>query len=1280
MKKILGLDLGTNSIGWALVQQDFNDKEGEILGVGSRIIPMDQGLLGKFDAGQSISKTSERTSYRGTRRLYQRSNLRRERLHRVLNVLNFLPKHYSDKIDFKDKKGQFRDDSEPKIPYVKDRQGKHEFLFKASFNEMVSEFKETHPELLENGKKIPYDWTIYYLRKKALSQKIEKEELSWLILNFNQKRGYYQLSEEVEDIEEGKKKEFVTLKVKEIVDTGDEVNGNKLYNVYFENGWKYDKSIVKTENWIDQTKEFIITESKLKNGELKRTFRSVDSDDDWIAIEKKTEQEIQASKKHVGEYIYETILSNPKQKIRGKLVKTIERKFYKKEFEKILETQIQLHPELQSDELYYKCIRELYPNNDAHRKSIKNRGFLYLFKDDIIFYQRPLKVKTHLISNCSFEYRIRRDNKEKVYLKCITKSNPLFQEFRLWQFINNLKAYEKEKVINGKKRFDVDVTNELLGSVKDRVDLFEWLNDREKLSQDQLLSHLKLNKETHRWNYVEDKEYPCNETRAKFIKLLKKTKNLDKVELTSKTTQKLWHLLYSVTDPEERKKAIAKFADSHNLNEAFKQVFSKFPPFKRDYGSYSEKAIKKLLPLLRMGEYFSWNNIHEQTKARIEKLLTGEFDEKIRDRVREKSIDLQKENDFQGLPLWLASYVVYDRHSEVNDNNKWKTSQDIADYLNPKLKNSFKQHSLRNPIVEQVLTETLRVVKDIWDEYGNGEEDYFDEIHIELGRSMKNDKKTRERLSNKVTENENTNERIKALLEELKNEVQNVKPFSPSQQEILKLYEEGVYQNETRKDELENAQKIRKKSSPSKKDIQRYKLWLEQGYISPYTGSPIKLSDLFTHKYQIEHIIPQSRYFDDSLTNKIICESEVNELKDNLTAYEFISKYGGTIVSIGSNKEVKVFDKDNYEQHVDSYFSKNKIKKERLLADEIPESFIERQMNDSRYISKTVKNLLSKIVREEEEQETTSKNIVALPGSITSKLKHHWGLNDIWNTLITPRFKRMNELTKSEDYGNINPNTNKFLPKVPNEINKGFSKKRIDHRHHALDALVIACATKDHVNYLTSLNTERENFKLIEKLRDTKTIQKEKVMANGDKKLIKRRVAKNYLKPWDTFTEESLDALQSIIISFKQNLRVINKATNKYEKWTLENGEKKKKLVEQKGTNWSVRKPMHKEFIYGKVNLPFVKVPKDKSTTAIREEINTSFKSKKIGSITDRGIQKILINHLEKFDDPKVQIDTSTITSKIQKRVQMVKDKVITEHPEIKVNRINQYIKQESLR
>ncbi|MFV5695532.1 type II CRISPR RNA-guided endonuclease Cas9 [Flavobacterium sp. LB3P122] len=1297
MKKILGLDLGTNSIGWALTNNDFTNKLGNIEGLGSRIIPMSQDVLGKFDSGVSISQTAERTKYRGTRRLVQRFLLRRERLHRVLNILNFLPQHYSEAIDFDKKFGQFKPEREEKLSFYKNESGKNQFLFLESHQEMLAEFKLTNPDL----KQVPYDWTIYYLRKKALTQKISKEELAWVLLNFNQKRGYYQLRGEEKEENKNKLEEFHTLTVVDVIEREKGKSGI-WYNVILENGWIYKReSKIALFDWVGKQKNFIVTTElnddgtvKLnKENEEKRSFRSP-KEDDWGLRKIRTEQTINQSGKSVGSYIYEELLKNPNQKIKGELVRTIERHYYKSELKQILETQIVFHKNTLNDRnLYKKSIDELYRHNDSHKNNIKDRGFDYLFLDDIIYYQRPLKSKTSLISDCSLEVIPIKDKKGILVkdtngkqvlkpLKCIAKSNPIFQEFRLLQFVKNLKIFKKE-IVN-----EIDVTNDYLKTEEDVVELFNWLNDKAEISQKQFLAYpkFKLKEDRFRWNFVEDKIYPCNETRNQFLNAIAKI-DVDKTFFDAKNTQDLWHILYSVTDKIEITKAITTFAKRHNLSDEFIANFSKLKPYKKDYGSYSEKAIKKLLTLMRFGSNWDEKNIDTKTLARIDKIQTGEFDENIKTRVRFKAIDLNNITNFQNLPLWLASYIIYDRHNEASDISKWKTPADIEHFL----KHDFKQHSLRNPIVEQVITETLRVVKDIWQHYGEGKENFFNEIHIELGREMKNDKATRERMTKQISQNENTNLRIKAILTELKNDgINDVRPYSPSQQEILKIYEEGIYSSETRKEKLEDIDKIRKNAKPTTSEIIKYKLWLEQGYISPYTGKLIPLSDLFTTKYQIEHIIPQSRLFDDSLSNKVICESEVNDLKGNKTALKFILKNEDRIVTLTGGKTVKIFTKEAYNQHITSYYAKNKNKQKRLLSEEIPEKFIERQLNDTKYISKIVKNLLSKIVREDDEQEVTSKHIVSLNGSITSKMKQDWGLNDVWNKIITPRFERLNSITNSNDFGQLElkkdefGNTGKqvFQTTVPDAIAKGFSKKRIDHRHHALDALVIACVNKTHINYLNNLNAKDENDKSIKHELRNKLCFKTKTDANGNYKW-------EFYKPWENFTKKAEDELNQTIISFKQNTRVINKTVNKYQVWKEEDGTKKKITTKQtKGDNWAIRKPMHAETVSGKVLLKRIKQShitvansieqvelivdtnvkkqlKEKiklysnnsegvkkhlkafpvmidgkaidkvqiyekiEATATRKTLDVTFDEKRIEKITDTGIQKILLNHLK---------------------------------------------------
>ncbi|MBS1622211.1 MAG: type II CRISPR RNA-guided endonuclease Cas9 [Bacteroidetes bacterium] len=1248
MKKILGLDLGTNSIGWALVEQDFEKHQGSILGMGTRIIPMSQDILGEFDKGNSVSQTAERTRYRSVRRLRERHLLRRERLHRVLNVLGFLPEHYAKAIDFEKRLGKFKEETEPKLAYENKA-----FIFKKSFEEMLADFQQHQPQLLINkdGKPalVPYDWTIYYLRKKALSQKIEKEALAWILLNFNQKRGYYQLRGEEEEENPNKLVEFHSLKVVDVI--ADEAQKGKAeiwYSLILENGWIYRRS-GKTPlfDWKDKVRDFIVTTDlnddrsvkKDKEGNEKRSFRAP-GEDDWTLLKKKTEQEIDKSRKTIGAYIYDALLQNPKQKIKGRLVRTIERKYYKDELRQILKKQKEFHTELQSEDLYGDCVRELYRNNDAHQLQLSKKDFEHLFLNDIIFYQRPLRSHKSSISNCTLEYRKYKDKdgvEHTKYLKAIPKSNPYYQEFRIWQWMYNLSVYKKDD--------DQNVTAEFLNSLEDWEKLFAFLNNRKEIEQKPLIKYfleqkgfkgkiLNIEVERYYWNYVQDRAYPCNETKTLIRTRLEKVTDKPEDFLVKDVEQQLWHIIYSVTDKTDYEKALQSFAGKHKLNkDSFVDAFKKFPPFKTEYGSFSEKAVKKLLPLLRMGKHWNWNAIDESSRKRIEKILTGEYDENIKERIREKTIHLTKEQDFQGLQLWLAQYIVYGRHSEAAIAGKWNTVNDLEEYLK-----NFRQHALRNPIVEQVITETLRVVKDIWEKYGSGAKNFFDEIHIELGRKMKNTAEERKRITNQVLENENTNLRIKALLAELSNDdnVENVRPHSPMQQEILKVYEEGVLNSDIIIED--DILKISKSAQPSSSDLRRYKLWLEQKYRSPYTGEIIPLNRLFTPDYEIEHIIPQSRYFDDSFSNKVICESVVNKLKDNQLGYEFIRNYHGTTIDLGFGKPIQILEIKEYEDFVKQHYAKNRSKRNKLLLEDIPEKMIERQLNDTRYISKFISNILSNIVRAEMNDDgINSKNIIPGNGKITGELKQDWGLNDAWNDLILPRFERMQKLRTEKDIANgisfmaLNKN-NKPIPELlPITLQKGFSKKRIDHRHHAMDALVIACVTRDHINLLNNQYAKStKRYDLNKKLRVFERAAYNHPQT-GDR--IERDVPKEFIKPWNNFTIDAKNALENIIISFKQNLRIINKATNHYEKWVEKNNAKIKEPKQQTGVNWAIRKQMHKDTVSGKVDLKRIKVAKGKILTATRKSIDTGFDAKTIESITDTGIQKILKNYLKAKDN-----------------------------------------------
>ena len=1284
MKRILGLDLGSNSIGWGLIEQDFKQKEGKIIASGSRIIPMDQGILGDFEKGNTVSQTAERTFYRSTRKLRQRHLLRRERLHRVLHILGFLPPHYDKQIDFSKRYGKFIGDIEPKIAY---NEGK--FLFMDSFQEMLSDFKSHQPTLFytkKNGEesKIPYDWTIYYLRKKALSQKISKEELAWIILNFNQKRGYYQLRGEEEVENPNKEVTYYSLIVTEVTAEAPNKKGEIWYSIQLENGWVYRRtSKIPLDDWKGKVRDFIVTTEleedgsikRDKEGKEKRSFRAP-SEDDWNLLKKKTEQDINTSKKTVGTYIYDHLLQNPNEKIKGKLVRTIERKYYKEELKAILEKQIALQPELFTDQLFADSIRELYSKNEAQQRNLVARDFIHLFVEDIIFYQRPLRSQKTTIANCSLESRsyIDKDShtRKEAPLKVCPKSNPYYQEFRVLQWLQNLKIYEIES--------DQEVTHQFIKTLEDKQQLFEFLMAQKEIDCEELLKYflnqtypnakekalkreLKKWKDTYRWNYVYDigekssKKYPMNETRYELKRYLEKVANLPDDFLSSEVEYLLWHLIYSVTDKVSYEKGLKKFAQKHHLDEdSFVESFKKFKPYPSEYGSFSEKAIRKLLPLMRFGSYWDFNHIDKNTQKRIDNLITGVENEEIRTILREKAekYQLEKETDFQDLPLWLAQYIVYNRHAEASSLEKWTSVNDLETYLN-----EFKQHSLRNPIVEQVVTETLRVVRDIWQQYGQGQADFFNEIHIELGRELKKTAKEREDLSKQNQKNEDTNLRIRALLAELGEDstIENVRPYSLMQQELLKLYEEGVFSSSMEiEDDIE---KIHKKATPSKAELQRYKLWLEQKYKSPYTGQIISLKRLFTEDYEIEHIIPQSRYYDDSLSNKVICESVVNKApyKDRQLGLEFIKNQGGRIVKELSkeNKTIKIFTEEQYRTFIKEHYSNNPAKTKKLLLEDIPEKMVARQMNNTRYISKYISEILSKIVREDERDEgVNSKNVILCTGNITSALKQDWGVNDVWNDLILPRFERMNSLTQSTLFTTYNERYKKYLPTVPMEYSKGFQKKRIDHRHHAMDAIIIACTTREHINYINNQHAlekgkdKNEKQEERDKVRERLCIKKYNNRSEGNYSWI-------FKKPWDTFTQEVRAALEDIVVSFKQNLRVINKATNYYEHWVEENDKLIKKMVKQEGTNWAIRKPLHKETVSGKIILEREKVSGGKILTATRKTIDSTFTEKVIEGITDTGIQKILLNYLKFKKSPEIAFSPEGI-EELNKNIALYND------------------------
>lgn len=1150
MKKILGLDIGTNSIGWAFIESNVYENpetlDGKIIQLGSRIIPMDADAMRKFETGSPESNAAGRRQARGARRLNQRYKLRRTRLIEALKILEWIPKEFP--LNFKT---------------LEKHSIKTYLPFSDSLQKEVSNFfglngrKTTKDE----DYKISEDWIIYYLKTKAIHSQVSLPELARIIYHYNQRRGFKssrkdaKIEEEILEIKYPIFEKWVEIiNVSSIKETGKGDGKDKDFTFY-ELTCKASNieftAIKKRKNpldWLNKNIEVEITKKTTKDQKVNYTIAEVDPKA-WENKKSALEKDIAKEYLSISEYYLKNIKEIPNYPIKQRIV---DRKFYQDEFKLIWKKQGEFYQNEFNDKNKIAVIADtFYTHNKEKNKEIKGKDLFNLFFNDIIYYQRGLKSQKGLLANCQYEtkaYKTKDGEVKKAGVKVTSRSSPVFQEFRIWQTIHNLKLIRKEEIDNGKLRLDVDVTTAYITSeLKEK--LFELFDSAAEVSHDSILKLFGFEKNKiengertfeYKLNYPED-NFIGNETKSLFRKVFKKHDfkvEGEKYIINKELFNQLWNIVYSLPEEREIIKALSnkKYFD---FPDAVIKHISKLPEFKSKYASLSAKAINKLLPLMRTGKY--WNETDVNT------LL--EKSEKFKDLgkiVEDKSIlaslrnEILKRNfkdiyDFSGLSTFIAAYIIYGRHSERVNEEKYATIDDF------KIKEIVPYNSLRNPVVEKIIRETLSLVKDIWANEKLGRPDY---IHVELGREMKNNNNDREAIYQSNQKNKIEKERIANLLKELK--YPNFNADSPFDIDKFRIWKDnGGKEGEEIFDTL-----FKKNNAEFVKDadIAKYRHWAEQNYRSPYTGNPIPLSDLFTEKYQIDHIIPRAKFYDDSFGNKVVVEAEVNALKDNLLAIQFIEDYQGREINLSSGKKTTVLSLDDYIDFAENVFV-NKKKKRHLKLYEVPEDFVERQMNDTKYISKTVAQFLRPIAIGND----TDEGVVYSSGSITSDLKNKWGLNKLWKEILKPRFERLEGILKET----------LILPSETREGDYHFAKdyKRIDHRHHALDALVIACTSRSHIKYLNSLNSLSND-------------KKDKTYSDWAKwkYLLKRKKQfesqesgmTEFSVPWQNFYLDAKGELESIIVSHKPTSKLISKTINKYYKWIeMENGKWEKKTVFQ---------------------------------------------------------------------------------------------------------------------
>lgn len=887
MKKVLGLDLGTNSIGWALVNEAQNQEEqSEIIKLGVRVNPLTIDEKTNFEKGKPLTTNADRTLKRSARRNLQRFKLRRQNLIELLI--------------------------------------REEFILKDT-------------PLTETGSNSTHN--TLHIRAKSAKEKVELHELALVLLALNKKRGY-KSNRKVNNDDEGIAVDGMSIAkylYENQITPGqyvhEQIEQNNLYipDFYrsdlrneFDAIWQYQKQFhpeflddelyekllnqgkVNSQKRILAIKGIYTAENKGKREIIKRTkylwranalkeklsleilaYVLVDINNDlnkssgYLGAISDRSKELYFNQQTVGQNLYAQIKNNPHTSLKNQV---FYRQDYLDEFEKIWDTQSKFH-----SELTLKLKEEI--------------------RDIVIFYQRKLKSQKGQISYCQLESweqtftdtTTGKTKKRTIGRKVVPKSSPIFQEFKIWQTLNNLEFENRER----KELIEVRNLDQEI-----REDLFLELNIRGKQSSKSILGILKkqlplgkLSEWTANYEEVEGNNtnarlFSCYEkiaqaegyghdwTKKSVTEIIEELEtvfqqiainpeilhfNSKEQNLENQKSFQLWHLLYA-TEEEDKvsdEDRLVYGAASVALKKQLHQKFG-FPiehakllasvTFENDYGNLSAKAIRNIIPYLEEGN----------------------------------------------------KYSEACENAGYNHSNSITKEENLKRELLPKLE-LLQKNSLRNPVVEKILNQMVNVVNQIIETYGKP-----DEIRIELARELKKSAKERENMSRDIANNTRLNDDIRKLL---------TKEF--------------------------------KIPNPTKTDVVRYKLWKElesRGYKDIFTGVQIKKQDLFSSKIDIEHIIPKALRFDDSFSNKTLAFRKDNLKKGKRTAYDFINE--------DYHQKLEAYTEEVENWYKSDKIKKTKRDKLLITQSSLGDGFIERDLRNSQYIAKKAKDMLLEIARD----------------------------------------------------------------------------------------------------------------------------------------------------------------------------------------------------------------------------------------------------------------------------------------------------------------------------
>lgn len=751
-----------------------------------------------------------------------------------------------------------------------------------------------------------------------------------------------------------------------------------------------------------------------------------------------------------------------------------------------------------------------------------------------IFDQRPLKSQKGQVGKCVFE---------KNKTKC-PSSHPMYEEFRMLSFINNIKIQTpNDSALRPLSTEERELIMPLFFRKSKKQ--FDFEDIAKKLAPKKHYGFYKKSSDAempYLFNYPMDTSVSgCPVTAAlkdifgeNWIDALCETYTLAEGKSRLNVVNDIWHVLFFYTDDAK----LAEFAKNRlQLDDEEAKKFCEIS-LPSDYASLSLKAICKILPYLRRGLIYS----HAVFLGNLCEVMPqyewniGEMRNAAIDNIIHEMNQIDSK-DARTFEVCIKEYLKEQYH--VSDEKLKKLYHPSMMEMYPRVQrtNNHGVYQLGSPRIDSVrnpmaMRSMFRLRKLVNRLLEEGKIDQDTEIHIEFAREL-NDANKRNAIAAYTKENQNKND-------EARKKIRN------------------LFKAETGND-----------IEPTDADVLKYVLWEEQGHICLYTGKQIRISDFVgaNPKFDIEHTIPRSVGGDSTRMNLTLCDSRFNrevkktklptELPNHDEIMARINDWREKYESLDGQirRQKKMSKGATTKNQKDAIIRKRHLlelqrdywrgKYLRFTMESVPDGFSRRQGTDISVISKYARLYLKSLF----------KHVYTVKGIATSDFRKIWGIQKVYS-----------------------------------------KKERVNHVHHCIDAIVIACIGLDEYNKLGAYYHDEENHEWY-------------------------GMSKAYFKkPWSTFVED-IEKVQDEILVYHYTPDNMPKQGRRRILLDVDiNGLKKKKRVLCKGD--AARGSLHKDTYYGAI----MRSDEDMPFYVVRKNVDSHLSDLDIKNIVDDVVRRIIQN------------------------------------------------------